>query len=289
MDIDRVRYFNVFSEMGSLVRAAEVLHISQPALSKALRLLQSEVGLKLLEPEGRGLRLTEAGREFKRETAPLLSQWLEISAKVRGTTASVPTRIGSFEVFTTYFLGHLMKYISMENMELHELGPGRLEQAIAESQIDIGITYIPIPKSGIEFVEVTKIRMGTFGRVDKFKGTSSESLPFVIPLFPSEGTPSKVMGLDGWPDHKFARLVKFRVTMMESALELCRGGHAVAYLPEFVVDLHNESVRHEQRLKEFESPISRKESLQSVFLVRKQYNKETPLERQIAKCLRSLK
>ncbi len=54
MDIDRVRYFNVFAETGSLVKASEILHISQPALSKALRLLAVEVGAKLLESDGRG-------------------------------------------------------------------------------------------------------------------------------------------------------------------------------------------------------------------------------------------
>jgi len=153
----------------------------------------------------------------------------------------------------------------------------------------IGITYAPIPKSGVEFVEVAKIRMGVFGRLDNFKGHAFELLPFAIPLLPTEGTPSKVIGLDGWPDHKIPRQVKFRVTMMESALELCRGGYAVAYLPEFVVDLHNESTKPDFRLKELEVPMPKRKSLQSVFLVRRQQSIETTLERQIAKCLRSLK
>lgn len=288
MDIDRVRYFNVFSEAGSLVKASEILHISQPALSKALRLLESEVGLKLLEAEGRGLRLTEAGRSFKKETGHLLDQWLAVSAKVRGITDQTPTRIASFEVFTTYFLGHLMKYVPVEGIEVHELSPGQLEQAIFDNKVDIGITYAPIPKSGIEFIEVTKIRMGVFGRQDKFKGQAFANLPFAIPLLPTEGTPSKVIGLDGWPDHRIPRLVRFRVTMMESAMELCRGGYAVAYLPTFVVDLHNESTKIEYKLKELESPIPKKENMQSVFLVRRQRSNEAALERQMAKCLRSL-
>jgi DNA-binding transcriptional LysR family regulator len=74
MDIDRIRYFCTFADTGSLVRASELLRVSQPALSKALRLLEAEVGCKLMEPDGRGLRLTESGRQLKAAAHPLLNQ-----------------------------------------------------------------------------------------------------------------------------------------------------------------------------------------------------------------------
>src|SRR5437868_6440454 len=135
MDIDRVRYFHVFAETGSLVRASEVLHISQPALSKALRLLATEVGMELIEPDGRGLKLTEAGKSFQKETATLLNQWLDLPRKLQDAEAWTPTRIGSFEVFTTYFLGHLFKYVDLDSLEIHEFGPGRLEQALTDEHV----------------------------------------------------------------------------------------------------------------------------------------------------------
>jgi DNA-binding transcriptional LysR family regulator len=289
MDIDRVRYFNVFAETGSLVKASEVLHISQPALSKALRLLESETGLKLLEAEGRGLRLTADGQRFRAATGKMLRDWLSIPKHLRDQTNWNPTKLGSFEVFTTYFLSHLVEHVGLEALEIHEFGPGRLEEAIAAGTADIGITYVPVPTAGVEFTEVTRVKMGVFGVQDKFAEMEFKDLPFVIPLHPAEGTPSKVIGLDGWPDHRFERLVKFRVTMMESALELCRKGHAVAYLPEFVVQMHNEDLLAPRRLSQFECPISQKDRQQSVFLVQRKASGESKLFRQIAKCLRSLK
>lgn len=289
MDINRVRYFHVFCEAGSLVRASEILLISQPALSKALKLLETESGMKLLEAEGRGLRLSKAGEIFKQQTAPLLKQWLELPSKLHGEASAAPTRIGSFEVFTTYFLNRLMQYVTLENLEVHEFSPGNLEKAIVEKIVDFGITYSPIPKAGVEFIELTKVRMGVFGVLKKYKDYKFTDLPFAIPLMPTEGTPSKVMGLDGWPDHKIARKVKFRVTLMESAMELCRRGHAVAYLPDFVVQLYNETSKSEFQLAEIPSPVNKKESLQSVFLVRPQQGLESSLERQVAKALRQLR
>ena len=287
MNIDRVRYFHVFASTGSLVRASQVLNISQPALSKALRLLENETGLTLVATEGRGLRLTEAGQAFCRESEPLLRQWLNLGTKLKSAVESTPTRIGSFEVFTTHFIQLLLRNVELAALELHELGPGQLEEAIASGRVDLGITYVPIPNAGVEFIEAGRIRMSVFGS-KKFKTVPWQQMPFAIPLNPPTGTPSKVMGLDGWPDHKHARLIRYRVTMMESALELCRQGLAVAYLPDFIVGLHNQNLLADFRLQELDSPMPNKERTQTVFLIQRKNAPETPLHRQIAKTLRAL-
>lgn len=288
MDIDRVRYFNIFADTGSLVKASEILHISQPALSKAIKVLESEVGLQLVEADGRGLKLTQAGQRLREESSALLAHWLDLPKKIHEQEKWQPTRIASFEVFTTYFLGHLSDFLALENLEIHEFTPGQMERAVSEGKADIGITYLPIPQLGVEFLEVGNIKMGVFG-LEKFSKEEFKSLPFVIPILPREGTPSRVIGLDGWPDHKIERKVKFKVTMMESALELCRRGLAVAYLPEFVAYLHNRNVLKNFRLKELETPITQRERLQSVHLISPKGATETELHRKIAKCIRALK
>lgn len=287
MDIDRVRYFHVFAETGSLVKASEVLHISQPALSKALKLLEQEVGVKLLEAEGRGLRLTKSGQTLLKETYSLLEQWQHVADKVKLGEITTPIKIGTFEVFSTYFLRRMNEHVELTSLELHEYGPAKLEQAILDGIVDIGITYLPIPKSGIEFTEVTKVKMGVYG-IKKLLNTKFDEIPFVVPT-QGEGIPTKVTGQDGWPDHKFKRLIKYRVGMMESAMELCREGLCIVYLPSFVVEIHNQMILPEYRLVEFPCPIPAKERLQGVFLVQKSYSGESKLYRQIAKSLRTLK
>ncbi|HXH32679.1 MAG TPA: LysR family transcriptional regulator [Bacteriovoracaceae bacterium] len=287
MDIDRVRYFHVFAETGSLVAASDVLHISQPALSKALKLLEQEIGIKLVKSHGRGLKLTADGTEFISRTAPLLTAWMEIPKLIQTGAALRSIKIGSFEVFTTYFLESLCEHVDLRGIELHDLVPGKLEKAITEGLIDIGITYLPIPDPGVEFIEVTKIQMGVFGQ-SKFSDRPFETLPFVVPLSPVSGSPSKVVGLDGWPDHKFKRTIEFNVSMMESAMQLCRQGLAVAYLPKFVVRLHNQNVIARCKLHELVAPQLVKDRLQSVYLIVRKGESEVKLHRQIAKSLRAL-
>jgi len=61
MAMRRYRYFIKIVEAGSITRAAEQLHIAQPALSQQLHLLEAELGVKLLERTPRGIAPTDAG------------------------------------------------------------------------------------------------------------------------------------------------------------------------------------------------------------------------------------
>jgi len=60
-DLRRLRYFVKVAEAGSLTRAAQALHVAQPALSQQIRGLEEELGVQLLTRGPRGVALTEAG------------------------------------------------------------------------------------------------------------------------------------------------------------------------------------------------------------------------------------
>lgn len=62
MDLKQLEYFVRVAELGSFTRAAQVLHIAQPALSRQVRLLEVELRQSLLVRNGRGATPTEAGQ-----------------------------------------------------------------------------------------------------------------------------------------------------------------------------------------------------------------------------------
>lgn len=291
MDIDRLRYFIVLSKTSSVREAAELLNISQPALSKAMKKLESEIGMTLMIPNGRGIAITDEGMSFVARVEPILET---LKAAVTSTTSTGETttkvRLGTFEVFSTYFFGEFSsKHLSQAyQTTLFEYAPGKLEEAIASGDVDVGLTYIPIPHPDLTFTVVTEFAMGIYGRKDKFQKTSFTDLPFVIPVIPVSGSPSKVQGLDGWPDDKIARRVMYRVTLMESALALCRQGQAVAYLPGPIVALHNASLLPTFRLHEIDLPKRMKPQRQAVYLIQRKTSRETQFVQRLAVALRRL-
>lgn len=64
IDIRDLRYFEVIASLNHLGQASEVLHRSQPALTKCVQRLEAELGAALFERKGRGLELTAVGKEF---------------------------------------------------------------------------------------------------------------------------------------------------------------------------------------------------------------------------------
>ena len=73
MDLRLLRYFVATADAGSATRAATELHVTQPVLSRQLRQLEHQLGLRLFERDGRRLRLTAAAEDFLVEARGLLS------------------------------------------------------------------------------------------------------------------------------------------------------------------------------------------------------------------------
>lgn len=72
MTLGRLRTFVAVARAGSIRGAAEALSVSEPSVSAAVATLERELGLELLEPSGRGIRLTAAGEELASRAAEAL-------------------------------------------------------------------------------------------------------------------------------------------------------------------------------------------------------------------------
>jgi len=74
MELRHLRYFCAVADHGSFSRAAAVLRVAQPSLSRQVRDLEREVGTELLMRSSTGVRLTDAGEAFHQQCTRLLAQ-----------------------------------------------------------------------------------------------------------------------------------------------------------------------------------------------------------------------
>lgn len=146
MDARDLRYFIAAAETGHLHRAAERVGRSQPALSKCIRRLETEIGARLFEPAGRTLRLTQVGQVLLLRARGLVQDMQdtvhEISDMVRGEVGHV--RLGSGPTTAEWLLPPLFRRLLAEAPGLTfqvATGLGNvLRQALREGRLDLAIT-----------------------------------------------------------------------------------------------------------------------------------------------------
>lgn len=290
METNRLQQFCTLVETQHLRKAAEFHHITHSAMSKSMRVLEEQLGLKLVEQAGRGIAITEAGRRVYESAKELLRQVDAFEQGVKHAPPHPKIRVGTFEVFSTYFMGSLLGSRPWQNhqFEIRELTPGKMEESLAQGQIDFAISYIPIPKPKLVYAKVATITMGLFGKKSQFGETPLGDLPFCAPVSPVEGAPTKVKGLDGWPDHEIPRRIPYQVEMMETALELTRRGLGVVWLPTFVADLHNQQVKSAYRLERIQKSGLPKQSEYPVYLIERQGNDSHAFRQRLVEALQNL-
>lgn len=84
MDLREVRTFVAVADLGSVSRAAEELHVTQPALSRQIANLEGELGLQLFDRVGRRLMLTSEGAQLLQHCRGLLNHSLAVREQANG-------------------------------------------------------------------------------------------------------------------------------------------------------------------------------------------------------------
>jgi len=77
MDMRQLKYFLMIAREGQITRAAKLLNMEQPPLSRQLKQMEDELGVKLFDRHGKGLTLTDAGMHLKQRAESLYSQFNE--------------------------------------------------------------------------------------------------------------------------------------------------------------------------------------------------------------------
>lgn len=74
MELTQIRYFLEVAESRHMTNSAKNLHITQPALTQAIRRLENDLGVPLFAAKGRNIMLTEYGKYLQKKLAPLMEQ-----------------------------------------------------------------------------------------------------------------------------------------------------------------------------------------------------------------------
>lgn len=135
----RLRHFIEVADKGSVHAAARAINISQPALTKSIRVLEGHVGVDLFERTARGVRLTEAGRLLYARAREIDMAWsaslAELGGHARGAGGHL--HVGAGPVYSTVYFPEVLA-----RMQRH------FPRLRIEVSTGVGSAMLPLVKSG---------------------------------------------------------------------------------------------------------------------------------------------
>lgn len=156
-NLNDLQAFRTVAELSNFRKAAEALHVSQPAFSRRIEKLEEALGVKLLERTTRKVSLTAVGRDFDRKVQLLLDELDNTLLGIRGVAA---TRMGEVTIAcvpsTVYY--YLSQVVSRYReryprirVKVFDAGANEVLAAVARSEADFGLNFIGSQEPDIEF------------------------------------------------------------------------------------------------------------------------------------------
>ena len=179
-DLRRLQYFVAVAQERNFTRAAERLHVAQPALSRQVRLLEQELGTELLHRTTHEVELTEAGEFLLRHGPRLLSAaddlWRNVRAYGDGDRGGVVLAYGASASYET--APQLVHALAERQPEIvittAVKAVAEIVAGVGEGSIDIGLVRCPPPTTGIDVHPVRRERQGLLLRRDHVLATQSQ-------------------------------------------------------------------------------------------------------------------
>ena len=245
MELRLLRYVRAVAEQGSFTRAAQTLHVSQPALSKQIRELEQRLGVQLLDRSGRAVRPTDAGAAFLDHARRAISEAEAAGRAARDVEdlSSGSLRIGVPPSFGGYLIAPLIRRFHQRypgiSLHLTDMAQEDIETALRDDALDLGLAFSDVHAEDIEWHPLHAERLALV----MAKGHPAAGLR-VIDRSTLEGEEMVLMSPDfatrqlidaHFRRHAIRPRVAVETGSMMTIVEIVRESRLVTVLPDIVV------------------------------------------------------
>ena len=246
MNLRPLQYFVVLAEELNFSRAAERLHIAQPALSQQIRSLEKRLGAELVDRGRRPLRLTEAGSYLCTEARQILASYekaelgtREIGLGMRGWLAIGFTRSSMYSILPPALKAFHRAYPEVE-LKLFEMVTEEQADALRDARIHLGIGRQPASIPGCttrpllrEHVMVALTSDHPMASADEVGIAEIADSPLILyPRYPSAEFSKSIESM--YRDAGFIPPVAHRTFEIQTAIALVAAGLGVTFVGESV-------------------------------------------------------
>ncbi|MFL9923278.1 LysR family transcriptional regulator [Herbaspirillum lusitanum] len=197
MDVKQLRALLAIAETGSVTRAAELLHIVQPAVSRQLRLLEEDIGTPLFERGRRGMDLTEAGHILANRARRALHELDQAKADIAPApgivsgTVTIGLLPSTGDLLAAALVSHLRQQYPQLTVNISVGYAGYLQQWLEDGAVDLALLYDPKPSALLEVQALLDETLYLVGLPEKNLSITGDmalhdvaELPLVLPSQP---------------------------------------------------------------------------------------------------------
>ncbi|MGH8796062.1 MAG: LysR family transcriptional regulator [Caldimonas sp.] len=322
MNLTQLTYFIRVAEMGSFSKAALVLDIAQPALSRQVRLLETDLRTTLLHRTGRGVVLTDAGKRLFEHSVGILQLVALAREDLEATRAEATGRIvvglppSMGRLLTLPLVEEFSRVLPQARLAIVEGLSTHIVEWISTGRVDLGLVHNPEADPAIETTPVLDESLWLVSAAAGHRRVSSSSaslsrapsssrsssrtsisraptprapapLPFAeLPgyaLIVPERTHAIRKVLETQAALKGVKLqIAWEVSSVQSILDLVRHGHGHAVLARSAVPAGGAAPAFELR------PLAEAELKSTLCLAKSAHKPVTPLVRRAERLLREL-
>lgn len=249
MELRVLQYFLTVAREGNITRAADILHITQPTLSRQLQQLEQELGTELFV-RGRNFTLTDSGVILRRRAEEVIDLLYKIESEIAAAddVAGIIS-IGSGALKSSHVLPELIsgfkKLYPKVSFEIYSNSSQYIKERLDRGLLDFGILLEPVDIEEYEYLRLPgRERWGLFMRADNplaQKSSISRADLLGVPLI----TPSRLYvqkEISNWLGADINKLnVLATVNMMTHAAMFINSGAACGLTIEGAVDLFEDN------------------------------------------------
>lgn len=254
MELRTLRYFLAAASEENITRAADILHVTQPTLSRQLMDLERELGTTLMYRGKKGMTLTEDGLFFRQRAEEIveLADRLEQSFVERSTEVSGVISIGATESVGSRLFAKLIKQFSdkypLVKFDLYNEMADYIKERMDKGLIDIGLLLEPVDTAKYDFVRLPqKETWGVLMRADHplagrpvIRPSEVTAYPLILPL--RERVRAEILN---WLQCEEKDLrIPLSYTLLSNAVLLVEAGLGCAFCLDGALAIHSSPELH---------------------------------------------
>jgi LysR family nitrogen assimilation transcriptional regulator len=304
VNLKQLEYFVAVAELGSFSKAAVILNIAQPALSRQVRLLETDLHVTLLMRNGRGVVLTEAGKRLFDHSVGILQLVSRVREDIEASrdvpsgriVVGLPPSMG--RLLTLPLVEGFRRALPKARLAIVEGLSAHLAEWIATGRVDIGLLHNPEPQPALEVTPVLEEPLGLVspaakrgekgtgkggGKKVSLRDTATLAELTRLPLILPERTHAMRKLLEtqaALSGHKLN--VALEISSVQSILDLVRAGHGHALLTPSALAASGDAAAFRLR------PLVEPRLTSTLCLAVSAHKPATPLSKHVFRMLREL-